>query len=76
MTDSNLLSLLLLAIGLTLVVIEIFSFTFKLLVLAIAALLMSLACYLWPVPDWVLVIFGVGAAVACGFHAIRTLSPR
>lgn len=64
MTDLNWTSLLLLALGLTLVVIESFAFTFKLLVLGIAALLMSLACYLWSVPDWGLVVFGIGAAIA------------
>ncbi|PWC98739.1 hypothetical protein [Pseudomonas amygdali] len=71
MTDLNWHSLLLLALGLTLVVVEIFSFTFKLLVLGVAALLMSLACYFWPVPDWGLVIFGVGAAVAQAVVARR-----
>lgn len=71
MTDSYLMSLLLLALGISLVLIEIFAFTFKLLVLGIAALLMSLACYLWDVPAWGLVIFGMVATFAQVFVARR-----
>lgn len=63
MTDFNWLSLLLLAIGVSLIAVEIYVFTFKLLVLGIAALLMSLACYIWAVPIWALVAFGVSATL-------------
>lgn len=63
MTDSNSLSLLLLAIGISLILVEVTAFTFKLLVLGIAALVMSLACFLWPIPAWALVTFGIAAVV-------------
>lgn len=63
MNDFNWLSLLLLAIGVSLIAVEIFVFTFKLLVLGIAALLMSLGCYIWDVPIWALVAFGVSATL-------------
>jgi len=63
MTDFNWLSLLLLAIGVSLIAVEIYVFTFKLLVLGIAALLMSLGCYIWDVPIWALVAFGIGATL-------------
>lgn len=64
MTDSLWLSFWLLLLGLALIGVEMFSFTFKLLVLGIAALLMSLACYLWEIPIWALAIFGIVAALA------------
>lgn len=61
--DNNWLSVLLLAVGVTLILIEVTAFTFKLLVLGVAALLMSLACYLWPIPIWALVVFGIVAVM-------------
>lgn len=64
MTDLNWLSLMLLLAGASLILIEAYAFTLKLLVLGIAACLMSLACYLWEIPIWGLVAFGVAAAIA------------
>lgn len=64
MTDINWLSLMLLVAGAALILIEAFAFTLKLLVLGIAACLMSLACYLWAVPVWGLVTFGIVAVLA------------
>jgi membrane-bound ClpP family serine protease len=63
MIESNWMSLLLLAVGVSLILVEIFAFTFKLLVLGIAALLMSLVCYLLPIPPWALVVLGIIAVV-------------
>lgn len=64
MTEINWLSLMLLLAGASLILIEAYAFTLKLLVLGIAACLMSLACYLWPVPIWGLAAFGIVAALA------------
>lgn len=63
MANMNWLSLLLLAIGIALILVEVFAFTFKLLVLGIAALLMSLACYLFEIQPWALVLFGIVAVM-------------
>lgn len=63
MEEQNWLSLGLLVVGLTLIAIEVVAFTFKLLVIGIAALCMALACYLFPIPIWALVAFGIAAAL-------------
>ncbi|KAF0255767.1 hypothetical protein [Pseudomonas putida] len=64
MTDNNWLSLMLLVVGASLILIEAFAFTLKLLVLGITACLMALACYLWEIPVWGLVAFGIVGLIA------------
>ncbi|HDS1721636.1 hypothetical protein NPS53_09000 [Pseudomonas putida] len=64
MTDNNWLSLMLLVAGASLILIEAFAFTLKLLVLGITACLMALACYLWDIPIWGLIAFGIAGLIA------------